>query len=89
MPGMPGASPLPSLRRALVALAGAAVAGGLAYAAVVLGSGHVDDRGSVAALGLVVGWSFTGAGLIAWWRRPGTAPGRSWPRSGSPGSRRA
>ena len=64
MPGMAGASPLPSLRRALVALAGAAVAGGLAYAAVVLGSGHVDDRGSVAALGLVVGWSFIGDGPV-------------------------
>ena len=72
---MAGASPLPSLRLALAALAGAALAGGLAYAAVVLGSGHVDDRGTTAALGLLVGWSFTGAGLVAWWRRPANRVG--------------
>ena len=72
---MEGASPLPSLRLALAALAGAALAGGLAYAAVVLGSGHVDDRGTTAALGLLVGWSFTGAGLVAWWRRPANRVG--------------
>ena len=86
---MEGGSPLPSLRLALAALAGAALAGGLAYAALVLGSGHVDDRGSTAALGLLVGWSFTGAGLVAWWRRPGnrtgplmTAVGFAWFASG-------
>ena len=72
---MASESPLPSLRRALVALAGAAIAGGLAYAAVVLGSGHVDDRGLVAGVGLLVGWSFIVAGLIAWWRRPGNRTG--------------
>ena len=75
MRAMTGASPLPSLRLALAALAGAALAGGLAYAAVVLGSGHVDDRGTTAGLGLLVGWSFTGAGLVAWWRRPGNRTG--------------
>ncbi len=73
--GMAGTGPLPSLRLALAALAGAALAGGLLYAAVVLGSGHVDDRGTTAALGLLVGWSFTGAGLVAWWRRPANRVG--------------
>ena len=30
----------------------------------------MDDRGLTAALGLAVGWSFAGTGLLAWWRRP-------------------
>ena len=75
MRAMPGTSPLPSLRLALAALAGAALAGGLVFAAFVLGSDHVHDRGTNAALGLLVGWSFTGAGLIAWFRRPGNRVG--------------
>ena len=54
-------------------MAGLAV--GLAYAAVVLSSGHVDDRGFAAGLGLLVGWSFIGTGLFAWWRRPGNRTG--------------
>jgi hypothetical protein len=29
----------------------------------------------VAAVGLVVGWSFIGTGLFAWWRRPGNRTG--------------
>jgi signal transduction histidine kinase len=41
----------------------------------VLSSGHVDDRGFSAALGLLVGWSFIGTGLFAWWRRPGNPTG--------------
>ena len=40
-----------------------------------LSSGHVDDRGFNAALGLLVGWSFIGTGLFAWWRRPGNRTG--------------
>jgi signal transduction histidine kinase len=48
---------------------------GVAYAAIVLSSGHVDDRGFVAGLGLLVGWSFIGTGLFAWWRRPGNRTG--------------
>jgi signal transduction histidine kinase len=55
----------------------------------VLGSDHVDDRGATAALGLLVGWSFIGTGLLAWWRRPDnrtgalmTATGFAWFASG-------
>ncbi len=51
------------------------MAAGLAYAAIVLSSGHVDDRGFVAGLGLLVGWSFIGTGLFAWWRRPANHTG--------------
>ena len=65
-----GAGELPALRRALIALGCASVAAGLAAVALVLSSDHVDDRGVTAALGLAVGWSFAGTGLLAWWRRP-------------------
>ena len=61
--------------RALLLLAAAAFGWGLIYVALVLGSEHVDDRGLTAALGLLVGWSFTGTGLFAWWRRPGNRTG--------------
>jgi signal transduction histidine kinase len=59
----------------------------------VLSSGHVDDRGFVAALGLLVGWSFIGTGLFAWWWRPGNrtglimaAAGFAWLASGASAS---
>jgi signal transduction histidine kinase len=66
----------PSARRlTLLILAAAGLAAGGAYLAVVLASDHVDDRGFVAALGLLVGWSFIGTGLFAWWRRPGNHTG--------------
>jgi signal transduction histidine kinase len=68
-------APLPALRLALAALAGAGLAAGLAFIAVVLGSDHTDDRGVVATVGLLVGWSFIGTGLFAWWRRPGNRTG--------------
>jgi signal transduction histidine kinase len=62
---------------------------GLVYAALVLGSGHIDDRGFTAGLGLLVGWSFIGTGLFAWWRRPAyrtgalmVAAGFAWFASG-------
>ena len=81
-------SALLALRLALVALAGAGVLAGLAFLALVLGSDHTDDRGVAAALGLLVGWSFIGTGLFAWWRRPGNRHGRAdGRRSASPGSR--
>ena len=35
----------------------------------------MDDRGFTAVLGLLVGWSFVGTGLFAWWRRPGNRTG--------------
>jgi signal transduction histidine kinase len=62
-------------RRALLALALAGFAAGLIYLAVVVTSDRVDDRGLEAALGLLVGWSFIGTGLFAWWRRPGNRTG--------------
>jgi len=61
--------------RALLLLGGAGFACGLLYAALVLGSDHVDDRGLTAALGLLVGWSFVGTGVFARWRRPGNPTG--------------
>ena len=74
-----------ALRLALAGLAVAAVVTGAAFVALVLGSGHESSRGVTAALGLLVGWSFIGTGLFAWWRRPAnrtgalmTATGFAW-----------
>ena len=64
-----------TLRRTLLVLALAGFAAGFAYFAIVLTSELVDDRGFAAALGLLVGWSFVGTGLFAWWRRPGNLTG--------------
>ena len=78
-----------ALRLALLGLAGAAVVSGAVLFVLVLGSDHEDSRGLTAALGLLVGWSFTGTGLFAWWRRPAnrtgvlmTAAGFTWFASG-------
>jgi signal transduction histidine kinase len=65
----------PVSSRALLLLAGAGFAFGVLYVGLVLGSDHVDVRGLTAALGLLVGWSFIGTGLFAWWRRPGNRTG--------------
>jgi signal transduction histidine kinase len=80
---------LSALRRALLGLAAAAIVTGAVLFALVLGSDHEDSRGLTAALGLLVGWSFTGTGLFAWWRRPAnrtgalmTAAGFAWFASG-------
>ena len=62
-------------RRALLGLAITGLVSGLALAAIVLSSDHIDDRGFEAGLGLLVGWSFIGTGLFAWWRRPGNPTG--------------
>jgi signal transduction histidine kinase len=70
MAGSSHASP-----RALLLLGAAGLAFGLLYLTLVLGSDHTDDRGLTAALGLLVGWSFVGTGLFAWWRRPGNRTG--------------
>src|SRR3954469_11987426 len=59
-----------SLRRALAGIAILGVLVGVIIALGVLDSDHVKLRGLDAALALVVGWSFLGAGLYAWWRRP-------------------
>jgi signal transduction histidine kinase len=57
-------------QRMFLALAGAGLAFGLVVAWLTLASDHVEDRGFEAALGLLVGWSFIGTGLYAWWVRP-------------------
>ena len=59
------------LRIALIALAVAGLATGLVALAIVLGSEHDDDISTPwIVLALTLGWSFIGAGLYAWWRRP-------------------
>jgi signal transduction histidine kinase len=62
-------------RRALLALAAVGVVCGVVYAAIALSSDHIDDPVPTALLGLLVGWSFIGTGLFAWWRRPGNPTG--------------
>src|SRR3954463_11806109 len=59
-----------SLRRALAGIAILGVLVGVIVALGVLDSEHVKLRGLDVALALVIGWSFLGAGLYAWWRRP-------------------
>jgi signal transduction histidine kinase len=62
-------------RLTLLALGALGFAWGIAHVALSLSSDHVDDRGLTAGLGLLVGWSFIGTGLFAWWRRPANATG--------------
>ena len=64
-----------SLRRALIALAIAAFAIGVASAALVLTSDHQSSRGLVVALILLAGWGFSGTGLFAWYQRPASSIG--------------
>ncbi|HET9739486.1 MAG TPA: histidine kinase [Solirubrobacteraceae bacterium] len=59
-----------SLRRALVAIALAGLVSGAASVAVIADSDHNPERGATIAIGLLIGWSFIGTGLFAWWRRP-------------------
>jgi signal transduction histidine kinase len=58
------------LRRALGLVAIEGIVVGIVALAIVLSSDHVGNRGLTAVLGLFIGWSFIGAGLFAWWRRP-------------------
>src|SRR4051812_2839372 len=58
------------LRRALIALALAGLGFGLAALVLVLTEGQDDATPPFIALALTLGWSFIGAGLYAWWRRP-------------------
>jgi signal transduction histidine kinase len=58
------------LRRALGLVAIEGIVVGLVALAIMLSSDHVANRGATAAIGLFLGWSFIGAGLFAWWRRP-------------------
>jgi signal transduction histidine kinase len=59
-----------SLRRALVAIALAGLVSGAASVAVIADSDHAPQPGATIAIGLLIGWSFIGTGLFAWWRRP-------------------
>lgn len=60
-----------SPRRAQVVLAAAFVIGAGAVLAVINGK-HNIHRGAYAAFALGIGWGFTGTGLYAWSRRPGS-----------------
>ena len=61
--------------RLLLAPAIAGLAFGLIVLALTLSSDHEEDRGLVAVVELLVGWSFVGTGLFAWWRRPANRTG--------------
>jgi signal transduction histidine kinase len=63
-------------RRLLFGLALAGIVCGVVIAAITLASDHTDDPGSETVLRLLVGWSFIGTGLFAWWRRPANHTGR-------------
>jgi signal transduction histidine kinase len=58
------------LRRALIGLAVAGLALGLAALALVTTSDHGSDTPAWIVLALTLGWGFAGAGIFAWWRRP-------------------
>src|SRR3954462_7180475 len=58
------------LRRALIALAIAGFALGLAALALVTTTDREQDSTVWIVLALTLGWSFAGAGIYAWWRRP-------------------
>jgi signal transduction histidine kinase len=59
-----------SLGRALVGLGVLGAVIGVLAITVILTSHHMSDRGTWAIFGAVLGWSFIGTGLYAWWRRP-------------------
>lgn len=63
------------LRRALIVIGLAAFALGLAVIPVVITSDHSDSKGPQIAATLIIGWSFVGTGIYAWWRRPGNRIG--------------
>ena len=58
------------LGRALLTLAVAGLLLGTAVVLVLATSDHAELRGWEAAVALLIGWGFIGAGLYAWWRRP-------------------
>src|SRR6185436_20258444 len=62
-------------RRLLIALAVAGLAAGVAIGAITASSDHIDDPVAQAVSRLLVGWSFIGTGLFAWWRRPANRTG--------------
>ena len=62
--------PVAPARPLMVAIALAALAGGLGVIALELASDHKDPKAVWAIFGPAVGWSFVGTGLYAWRRRP-------------------
>ena len=58
------------LRGALIGLALAGLAFGVAAVALVLTSGRDDVTPPFIVLALTLGWGFIAAGVYAWWRRP-------------------
>jgi PAS domain S-box-containing protein len=60
-----------SRARIPVAVVVVALLWSLGASVLTLSSGHVADAERTVALGLLVCWSFTLAGAVAWWRRPG------------------
>ena len=58
------------LRRALIGLAVAGFALGLAALALVTSSEHESAPAGPVVLALTMGWAFAAAGIYAWWRRP-------------------
>src|SRR5919109_5649939 len=66
---------MPPRRRALLGLGGGGIALGVPIAAITATSDHTNLRGLIAALGLVVAWSFLFTGLYAWDRRPDNLTG--------------
>ena len=61
---------MPGLRRALVALFVVGVLFAAVDVALVLTSNHEDQKVVAAILGPLIGLSFIGTGVFAWWRRP-------------------
>ncbi len=58
------------LRRTIAILAVLGVAGGVVVGILIATSSFADDRGAQVVSTLLIGWSFIGTGLFAWWRRP-------------------
>lgn len=64
-----------SLRTALFLLAGAGAVFGLIGLGLILTSRNFDTGRPFEIWQLVIGWSFIGTGLFAWWRRPENGTG--------------
>jgi signal transduction histidine kinase len=64
-----------SLRQALIGLAALSLVMGAVAITIILTSNHMSHRGAWAAFGGLIGWSFIGAGLYTWWRRPANRTG--------------
>ena len=62
--------PMSSLHRALLGLALAGLACGLAAITLVATSDRSTDPTALIVLAIGLGWGFIGTGLYAWWRRP-------------------